>query len=75
MHCGLKHFQSKSHSDPHFYNALHYIADISESLQAKFFLNEMQQEDTSSDGIYCNWYEPWGRIGLVQDKPHRSMFG
>lgn len=51
MHSELKHFQNKSPSDPHFYHVLHYITDISESLQAKFFLNETQQEDTSSDGI------------------------
>lgn len=40
MPSGLKHFQDQSPSDPYFYHVLHYIADLSESLQAKVFLDE-----------------------------------
>lgn len=51
MPSGLKHFQSKSPSDLYCYHVLHYIADLSKSLQAKVFLDETQQEDILSDGI------------------------
>lgn len=50
MHSALKHFQSKSPNHPHFHHVLHYIADLSESLQAKFFLNK------NSAGRYFVWW-------------------
>lgn len=51
MHGGLKHFRSTSPSDPLFYHVLHYIADLSQSLQAKFISYETQLEDILADGI------------------------